>query len=73
MAKQRFMVDRQVDPRGFRERVICTEDWRDEKYIQGRIVSVFAYHPCNEAEGRELANRGTMIAYDLAEVQFLED
>jgi hypothetical protein len=72
MAK-RFMVDRQTDPRGFRERVICTEDWRDEKYIQGRIVSIFAYHPLNEAGGRDLPVGLRLIAYDLSEVTFLED
>ena len=69
----RFMVDRQTDTRGYRERVVCTEDWRDDKYIQGRIVSIFAYHPSNEVGGRDLPVGLRLIAYDLSEVTFLED
>lgn len=74
---KRITVDRQTDARGFRERVVAdveqeTESGGERFYI-ARVVSVFAYHPAHPERGRDLPNRGALIAYTENEITAQEE
>jgi hypothetical protein len=65
-----FKVDRQVDARGFRERLRCVETWRDDLLVVGRVLSAFAYHPCNVEGGRNIPPPREEVAFCHSEIEW---
>ena len=58
-------VDREINDRGFRERMLCRVNWirpADEVVLVAPF-SRYVYHPCDPQEGREVPY-GKLVAVD---------